>query len=93
MNYGRGRQKGEKAGRQAGRRQRDQHGPVVNGIEDGRDIGPHREKSRMAHMEHAGVAQNDVQRQGQKSVKPDLVQHPQPIGARPEQRRAEKERR
>ena len=66
---------GEDRGQHPGYGHGGEDGPVVHGVEDRGRIRSHGEKGRMPHMEQARLPQDEVEREGQRRIDADFVQH------------------
>ena len=66
---------GEDRGQHPGYGHGGEDGPVVHGVEDRGRIRSHGEKGRMPHVEQARLPQDEVEREGQRRIDADFVQH------------------
>ena len=91
MNDGTGHHQGHHSGGRARQGHDPEHGPMVDGIENGRRIGPHGKERRVPHVEDAGLPQNDVEGKGQQGVEADAHADVQPVGVADQGQSAEQD--
>ncbi len=66
-----------------------EHRDAVAGVDDGRGVGADGVEGRMPHVEHAGMAEDDVEAQAEDHVQADAIEHVQPVTVE-KQRRGQK---
>ena len=81
----------ERAGDRAAQRQRPQNRNLVAGVENGSGVGAHRVERGVAHVEQPGLAQNQVEAEGQQGIQADAVEHIHLISV--EEQRRDRQRR
>ena len=80
MNDGPRHHEGDERGGEAGHGHGPENGPVEHGIEDGRHVGANGVEGRVAHVENAGLTENDIERKREDGVKADAHAHVSPVG-------------